>query len=182
MCRLLICSSLIGFLLPCVGNCGGGGVDIKASGGAKSSSSPAASKPAKPVADNRADAKQEAANKADFDKLRGSWKVREARMKGASFALLEGKTFTFKGNKMLYPQAKAGEQSEVEIRIDATKSPKQMNFEKDIGCGGAIYSIDGNRLVIVQGKIPRPTKIERDADKDAVYVVLDRLAEEKGAK
>ncbi len=123
----------------------------------------------------------------ELRKLEGGWIVVAAEQRGKPFNAIRGGGLLIDGKTFLLRTA-AKNEFKGEIRIDASKSPKQLDFIH-AGTGvvwQAIYTVDDEtfRLNYVEGggKDPRPTLFATSSDSGGTVIVMNRLAKSAEAK
>jgi uncharacterized protein (TIGR03067 family) len=111
-----------------------------------------------------ADNAEDPASKKDLEGLQGTWKLISAMRDGEALPpdKVKKTSIVIKGDTFLFPEsAEYATSKEGTIRLDATKTPKQMDAtstEKEVMLG--IYELDGDRYKVCfapTGK-PRPTE------------------------
>jgi len=83
--------------------------------------------------------------KGDEDQLQGEWAVVSVAIGGKEVELFKGEKLVVKGGEWILP---AGGTSKLRFRLDAAKSPKQLDLTADFGGGElttpGIYKIEGD--------------------------------------
>ena len=117
----------------------------------------------------------------EFKKLEGGWMVVAAEQRGKPFDAIRGGALVIEG-KNFFLRTAAKNEFKGELRIDPSKSPKQLDF---IHAGGgvvwnAIYTVDEEmfRLNYVEagGRDLRPTLFATSADSAGTVIVMNRMA------
>src|SRR5262249_35638681 len=103
---------------------------------------------------------QDNAAKKDLAAMEGSWTLVSMEVDGKEVPpdKLQGATLTIRGNK--YALVTRGKQHDVEITLDAGKTPKVIDMKFLDGpnkdrVGKGIYQLDGNTLKICRGLDPQ---------------------------
>lgn len=113
--------------------------------------------------------------------LEGGWMVVAAEQRGKPFDAIRGGALVIEGRNFLLRTA-AKNEFKGEIRIDPSKSPKQLDFIHAQGgvVWNAIYTVDEEtfRLNYVEagGRDPRPTLFATSSDSAGTVVVMNRMA------
>ena len=104
-----------------------------------------------------------------------------AEQRGKPFDAIRGGGLVIEGRTFFLKTA-AGNEFKGEIRIDPTKSPKQLDFVHATGGAvwQAIYTVDEEtfRLNYVEagGRDPRPTLFATSSDSAGTVIVMNRMA------
>ena len=114
----------------------------------------------------------------DLRTLQGEWTVAAAEQRGRPFDVIVGGLLTITGDRFALHTA-AGNAFEGRIRIDATQSPRQLDFIHDDGLlWEAIYVAqpDFFRLNYVEADADtaRPTMFATTADTPGTVIVMQR--------
>ena len=124
-------------------------------------------------------------NKSDLDHLQGYWTV-ESHIANGVASNTDGAMWEIVGSTVFYgrhPGPNQPERPRSKMRLDATKNPKEFDFDsfsdnpEGEGKGSTgIYEIDGDTVKICAAKpgLPRPTSFESNPGSGAVYTVLKR--------
>jgi uncharacterized protein (TIGR03067 family) len=123
----------------------------------------------------------------DLRKLEGGWIVVAAEQRGKPLNTIKGGGLLIDGHTFLLRTA-ASSEFKGEIRIEASKSPKQLDFIH-AGTGvvwQAIYTVDEEtfRLNYVEagGRDRRPTLFATSSDSAGTVIVMNRLAKSAEAR
>jgi len=123
----------------------------------------------------------------ELKKLEGGWIVVAAEQRGKPFNAIRGGGLLIEGRTFLLRTA-AKNEFKGELRIDPSKSPKQLDFIH-AGTGvvwQAIYSVDEEtfRLNYVEagGRDPRPTLFATSSESAGIVIVMNRLAKSAEAR
>jgi uncharacterized protein (TIGR03067 family) len=117
----------------------------------------------------------------EFRKLQGGWQVVAAEQRGKPFNAIKGGGLLIDGRSFFLKTA-AGNEFRGEIRIDASKSPKHLDF---VHAGGkvvwnAIYTVDEENFrlnyVEAEDKAPRPTLFATSVDSSGTVIMMTRMA------
>lgn len=117
----------------------------------------------------------------ELARLEGGWMVVAAEQRGKPFDAIRGGGLVIEGGTFSLKTA-AGNEFKGEIRIDPTKSPKQLDFVHATGgvVWQAIYTVDEEmfRLNYVEagGRDPRPTLFATSSDSAGTVIVMNRMA------
>ena len=114
----------------------------------------------------------------DLRTLQGEWTVAAAEQRGRPFDVIVGGLLTITGDRFALHTA-AGNAFEGRIRVDATQSPRQLDFIHDDGLlWEAIYVVqpDFFRLNYVEADADtaRPTMFATTADTPGTVIVMQR--------
>jgi uncharacterized protein (TIGR03067 family) len=118
----------------------------------------------------------------ELKKLEGGWMVVAAEQRGKSFDAIKGGGLVIEGSTFFLRTA-AGNEFKGTIRIDPSKSPRQLDFihEKGGAVWEAIYTVtdDMFRMNYVEGggRDARPTLFATSADSGGTVIVMSRLAQ-----
>jgi uncharacterized protein (TIGR03067 family) len=119
---------------------------------------------------------------AELAKLQGGWMVVAAEQRGKPLDSIRGGGLVIEGTTFFLRTA-AKNEFKGDIRIDPTKSPKQLDFVHATGgvVWQAIYTVDEEtfRLNYVEagGRDSRPTLFATSADSAGTVIVLNRMAQ-----
>ena len=114
----------------------------------------------------------------DLETLQGEWTVAAAEQRGRPFDVIVGGVLTITDDRFALLTA-AGNAFEGQIRVDATKTPRQLDFVHDDGLlWEAIYVVqpDFFRLNYVEADADtaRPTMFATTADTPGTVIVMQR--------
>jgi uncharacterized protein (TIGR03067 family) len=118
----------------------------------------------------------------ELAKLQGGWLVVAAEQRGKPLDAIRGGGLVIEGNTFFLRTA-AKNEFKGEIRVDPTKSPKQLDFIHATGgvVWNAIYTVDEEtfRLNYVEagGRDPRPTLFATSSDSGGTVIVMNRMAQ-----
>src|SRR5262245_37315108 len=114
----------------------------------------------------------------DLAALEGTWKPTFARrgLVESSAENLEQFTLAIRNSRYGSPKSTVGV---VEVRLDSTQSPKQIDFVvvegRQLGSVvRGVYELDGDELKVCYGFDSRPTKLEWKADDNNLFLVTYR--------
>ena len=116
----------------------------------------------------------------ELARLEGGWMVVAAEQRGKPFDAIRGGGLVIEGRTFFLKTA-ADNEFKGEIRIDPTKSPKQLDFVHATGgvVWQAIYTVDEEmfRLNYVEagGRDPRPTLFATSSDSAGTVIVMNRM-------
>lgn len=118
----------------------------------------------------------------EFKKLEGGWMVVAAEQRGKPFDAIRGGALIIEGRNFFLRTA-AKNELKGELRIDPSKSPKQLDFVHAEGgvVWHAIYSVDEEMFrlnyVDASGRDPRPTLFATSSDSAGTVIVMNRMKE-----
>jgi len=119
------------------------------------------------------------ASKADLEKLQGTWQVVSMEIAGtkASGDDVKKLTIVFKGNEAI-PQedGKSDDNDKAVITLDASKTPKNIDFKEKEGTKHGIYVLEGDTMkfcVKVEGE-GRPKDFAAGEGSGCVLMVLKK--------
>jgi len=116
----------------------------------------------------------------EFKKLEGGWIVVAAEQRGKPFDAIRGGALIIEGRSFLLRTA-AKNEFKGELRIDPTKSPRQLDFIHAQGgvVWNAIYTVDEEtfRLNYVEAgdRAVRPTLFATSSDSAGTVIVMNRM-------
>ena len=114
---------------------------------------------------------QDSASQQDSAALQGEWEIVSAESNGEPPppGLLDGARFAFSGDKLTL-MGKDGT-----FELDATKSPRQIDFVRGKSRQIGIYELDGDKLKLCVGPADdRPTEFKTKPRTDHSLFVLKR--------
>ncbi len=120
----------------------------------------------------------------DLLRLQGGWQVVAAEQRGKPFDAIRGGALIIT-DRAFFLKTAAGNELRGEIRVNASVSPKQLDFVHADGktVWEAIYTLDddGFRLNYVEagGRDRRPTLFATSSDSAGTVIVMSRLVEKK---
>jgi uncharacterized protein (TIGR03067 family) len=116
----------------------------------------------------------------EFGKLEGGWMVVAAEQRGKPFDAIRGGALVIEG-RTFFLRTAAKNEFKGELKIDASKSPKQLDFIHAQGGAvwQAIYTVDEEtfRLNYVEAgdKTARPTIFATSSDSAGTVIVMNRM-------
>ena len=119
----------------------------------------------------------------EFKKLEGGWLVVAAEQRGKPFDAIRGGALVIEGRRFLLRTA-AKNELKGELRVDPSKSPKQLDFVHAQGgvVWNAIYSVDEEMFrlnyVDASGRDPRPTLFATSSESAGTVIVMNRMKQE----
>jgi len=119
---------------------------------------------------------------AELARLQGGWMVVAAEQRGKPFDAIRGGALIIEGTTFFLRTA-AKNEFKGEIRVDASKSPKQLDFVHATGgvVWQAIYTLDEEtfRLNYVEagGRDPRPTLFATSSDSAGTVIVMNKMVQ-----
>lgn len=119
----------------------------------------------------------------DYRKLEGGWIVVAAEQRGKPFDAIRGGALIVEGKTFLLRTA-AKNEFKGELKVDASKSPKQLDFIHAQGgvVWQAIYTVDEEtfRLNYVEAgeKNQRPTIFATSSDSAGTVIVMSRMTKQ----
>ncbi|MFO0866139.1 MAG: TIGR03067 domain-containing protein [Gemmataceae bacterium] len=115
--------------------------------------------------------------KADREKLQGEWKAVAVESSGRrSTDELTAKlaiSFQFKGTKV--SMKTSSQQESYYVRLDPTKSPREMEFQNEKSRLLVIYRLAEDRLTVNYCEASRPTGFETAPGDQCIMIVLERV-------
>jgi uncharacterized protein (TIGR03067 family) len=126
----------------------------------------------------------------DKASLQGAWTPKSVEVEGkpAPEDVVKSLHFTFDGDKLIVKGDRGHATEEIQYKIDATKSPKQIDImpPKDVANGKTvlgIYEINGDELKLcfrqAQSSLGRPTDFSTKPDSDLTLAIFTRVKAEK---
>jgi uncharacterized protein (TIGR03067 family) len=118
---------------------------------------------------------------AELARLEGGWMVVAAEQRGKPFDAIRGGGLVIEGRTFLLRTA-AGNEFKGEIRVDASKSPRHLDFVHAEGgvVWHAIYTVDEEMLrlnyIEAGGRDRRPTLFATSSDSAGTVIVMTRMA------
>ena len=116
----------------------------------------------------------QAGDQQDLEKFQGTWKLASATRDGKALAdKVKQITIVFKGDTFRFPElAEYATSKEGTIKLDATKTPKQMDATST---GGevmlGIYDLEGNRYKVCFAPVGKPRPSEFVSTPGSGYIL-----------
>jgi uncharacterized protein (TIGR03067 family) len=110
---------------------------------------------------------------ADQEKIQGTWELVSGERNGKPLPdeVIQHVKLIFAGDK-LTTQHK-DRKTEATFKLDANKTPKEIDLDMDGSVGKGIYQLDGDSLKLVHGEVgdPRPKEFPKEGSGLTVLVL-----------